>query len=29
MLSLIPPDPVSETDFSAEHHCGLWALGGD
>jgi para-nitrobenzyl esterase len=29
MLSLIPPDPVSETDFSTEHHCGLWALGGD
>jgi para-nitrobenzyl esterase len=29
MLSLIPPDPVSESDFSTEHHCGFWALGGD
>jgi len=29
MLSLIPPDPVSETDFSTAHHCGFWALGGD
>jgi para-nitrobenzyl esterase len=29
MLSLIPPDPVSETDFSTEHHCSFWALGGD
>jgi para-nitrobenzyl esterase len=29
MLSLIPPDPVSEADFSTEHHCSFWALGGD
>jgi para-nitrobenzyl esterase len=29
MLSLIPPNPVSETDFSTEHHCSFWALGGD
>jgi para-nitrobenzyl esterase len=29
MLSLIPPDPVSETDFSTEHDCSFWALGGD
>ena len=29
MLSLIPPDPQSESDFSTEHHCDFWALGGD
>jgi para-nitrobenzyl esterase len=29
MLSLIPPKPKAETNFSAEHHCGFWALGGD
>jgi para-nitrobenzyl esterase len=29
MLSLVPPRPVTETDFSAEHHCAFWALGGD
>jgi len=29
MLSLTPPNPVSEADFSTEHHCGFWALGGD
>ena len=29
MLSLIPPKPKPETNFSAEHHCGFWALGGD
>ncbi len=29
MLSLIPPEPKPETDFSAEHHCAFWALGGD
>jgi para-nitrobenzyl esterase len=29
MLSLSPPDPALEASFSAEHHCGLWALGGD
>jgi para-nitrobenzyl esterase len=29
MLSLVPPRPTSEADFSAEHHCAFWALGGD
>jgi para-nitrobenzyl esterase len=29
MLSLIPPAPKPETNFSAEHSCGFWALGGD
>ena len=29
MLSLVPPKPAPETDFSAEHHCAFWALGGD
>jgi para-nitrobenzyl esterase len=29
MLSLIPPSPRLESDFSAEHDCGFWALGGD
>jgi para-nitrobenzyl esterase len=29
MLSLVPPTPASETDFSAEHRCAFWALGGD
>jgi para-nitrobenzyl esterase len=29
MLSLVPPEPVSEADFSAQHHCSFWALGGD
>jgi para-nitrobenzyl esterase len=29
MLSLVPPQPVSLTDFSGEHHCAFWALGGD
>jgi hypothetical protein len=29
MLSLIPPDPVAEADFSTEHDCSFWALGGD
>jgi para-nitrobenzyl esterase len=29
MLSLVPPRPAPETDFSAEHHCAFWALGGD
>jgi para-nitrobenzyl esterase len=27
-LSLIPPRPQPETDFSAEHHCGFWAHAG-
>jgi para-nitrobenzyl esterase len=25
VLSLVPPRPQVETDFSAEHHCGFWA----
>ena len=25
MLSLVPPQPQPETDFSAEHHCAFWA----
>jgi para-nitrobenzyl esterase len=29
MLSLIPPEPRSETSFATDHHCGFWALGGD
>jgi para-nitrobenzyl esterase len=29
MLSLTPPAPAPETNFSAEHHCAFWALGGD
>jgi para-nitrobenzyl esterase len=29
MLSLIPPEPVADADFSTEHHCSFWALGGD
>jgi para-nitrobenzyl esterase len=29
MLSLIPPHPQSEADFSTEHNCSFWALGGD
>jgi para-nitrobenzyl esterase len=29
MLSLVPPRPAVETGFSAGHHCGFWALGGD
>jgi para-nitrobenzyl esterase len=27
MLSLVPPQPQPETDFSARHHCGFWAAG--
>jgi para-nitrobenzyl esterase len=27
MLSLVPPQPQVETDFSARHHCGFWAAG--
>jgi para-nitrobenzyl esterase len=26
MLSLVPPGPVVETGFAAEHHCAFWAL---
>jgi para-nitrobenzyl esterase len=29
MLSLVPPEPKVATNFSAEHKCGFWALGGD
>ena len=29
MLSLVPPKPVPETNFAAEHRCAFWALGGD
>ncbi len=29
MLSLVPPTPKPETNFSAEHKCAFWALGGD
>jgi para-nitrobenzyl esterase len=29
MLSLVPPSPAAETNFSAKHHCAFWALGGD
>ncbi len=25
MLSLVPPQPQPETNFSAEHHCAFWA----
>jgi para-nitrobenzyl esterase len=27
MLSLVPPQPQIETDFSAQHHCAFWAAG--
>ena len=27
MLSLVPPQPQPETDFSARHHCPFWAAG--
>ncbi len=29
IMSLVPPAPAAESDFSAEHQCGFWALGGD
>jgi para-nitrobenzyl esterase len=27
MLSLVPPQPQTETDFSSRHNCGFWAAG--
>ena len=27
MLSLVPPQPQTETDFAARHHCAFWAAG--
>jgi para-nitrobenzyl esterase len=27
-LSLVPPRPQVETDYSAEHHCAFWAAAG-
>jgi para-nitrobenzyl esterase len=27
ILSLAPPQPQIETDFSARHHCTFWAAG--
>ncbi len=27
MLSLVPPQPQPETDFSVRHHCAFWAAG--
>jgi para-nitrobenzyl esterase len=27
MLSLVPPQPQTETDFSFRHHCAFWAAG--
>jgi para-nitrobenzyl esterase len=27
VLSLVPPQPELETDFSAKHHCSFWAAG--
>jgi para-nitrobenzyl esterase len=29
MLSLVPPEPAKQTNFTAEHRCAFWALGGD
>ncbi len=29
MLSLVPPEPATESSFAAGHHCAFWALGGD
>jgi carboxylesterase type B len=28
MISLVPPEPQTETDFAAEHNCAFWALAG-
>ncbi len=27
MLSLVPPQPQTETGFSSQHHCAFWAAG--
>jgi hypothetical protein len=27
VLSLVPPRPQAETDFTARHHCAFWAAG--
>ena len=27
MLSLVPPQPQTETDFASRHHCAFWATG--
>jgi hypothetical protein len=27
ILSLVPPQPQIQTDFSARHHCSFWAAG--
>ena len=27
MLSLVPPQPQIETDFTTRHHCAFWAAG--
>ena len=27
-LSLVPPHPQVETDYSAEHNCAFWAAAG-
>jgi para-nitrobenzyl esterase len=29
MESLVPPSPQAESSFATDHHCALWALGGD
>jgi len=29
MESLVPPSPQADTSFATDHHCALWALGGD
>lgn len=29
MESLVPREPQPETSFATDHHCALWALGGD
>ncbi|HEY7323492.1 MAG TPA: carboxylesterase family protein [Streptosporangiaceae bacterium] len=29
MESLVTPEPQPETSFATDHHCALWALGGD
>ena len=27
MLSLVPPQPQTETDFASRYHCAFWAAG--